>query len=137
MNRMTIADFHAACGEQGVPGEHIAVKCPVCGTIQSLADLKSALAKATREHLLGHFESAAPAPELHLGFSCVGRFSGSGEWRGAQDLPGRGCNWSLGGFLKLHKLEIVTTDGQRHPTFELATPEEAQAHMRAKELANA
>jgi hypothetical protein len=132
MRTMTLADFHAACRAQGVPDEHIAVKCPICGTVQSLADLKAAHAAATPEHLRAHFGPGTVEPALHLGFSCIGRFTGAGDWRGASDTPGRGCNWTLGGFLKAHTLEVLNAEGKPHPMFELATPEEAQAHLRGE-----
>ena len=45
---------------------------------------------------------------------------------------GKPCNWTLGGLFALHKLEVVTPDGEKHPRFELATPAEAQAHMAAR-----
>ena len=45
MKTITIAEFQAACSAQGVPREHIAVKCPVCGTVQSIADMRDAIAK--------------------------------------------------------------------------------------------
>jgi hypothetical protein len=35
----------------------------------------------------------------------------------------------LGGLISLHKLEVVTPDGEHHPRFEVATPDEAKAHM--------
>jgi hypothetical protein len=40
-----------------------------------------------------------------------------------------GCNWTLGGLFQMHALEVVTEDGERHPRFEVATPEEAKAHL--------
>ena len=34
----------------------------------------------------------------------------------------------------MHKLEVITEDGEAHPRFQLATPDEAKAHaVRAKE----
>jgi hypothetical protein len=40
-----------------------------------------------------------------------------------------GCDWTLGGLFSFAKLVVVTEDGKPHPRFEIATPEEAQAHM--------
>lgn len=116
MQTMTLDEYKAAVIAQGVPHEHIAVKCPMCGTIQSGADLIKAGAGADFD-----------AVEKYLAFSCVGRFTGAGSPRKKPD--GKPCNWTLGGFFQLHKLVVVTPDGQRHPRFELATPAEAQAHM--------
>jgi hypothetical protein len=69
--------------------------------------------------------------EKYFGFSCIGRVTGAGEHkRGAK--PGKGCDWSLGGLFRLHRLVIVDDEGKEHPFFELATPEEAQAHEASK-----
>jgi hypothetical protein len=123
MQTMTLAEYHAAVKAQGVPThEHVAMKCPMCRTIQSASDLIAAGAGADFD-----------AVEKYLGFSCVGRFSGAGSPRKEPD--GKPCNWTLGGLFALHKLEVVTPDGKRHPRFELATPVEAQAHMVARAIA--
>ncbi|KFH24300.1 hypothetical protein IB61_11625 [Brucella abortus LMN2] len=61
----------------------------------------------------------------YLGFSCVGRFTGAPSPRSTPD--GKPCDWTLGGLLSLHKLEIVDENGELHPRFEIASPEEAQA----------
>lgn len=120
MKTITLAQFQDACRAQGVPRVHVAAKCPICGTIQSMADLIAAGAGASEEEV-----------EKYMGFSCVGRFKGAdGHQRGMP--PGNGCDWTLGGLFSLHKLEVVTPDGKRHPTFEMATPEEAKAHMRGE-----
>lgn len=115
---MTLQEFQDAVRAQGVPREHVASKCPICGTIQSMDDL----AKAGAD------------PERYFGFSCVGRFTGAGAHR--RGTPGgRGCDWTLGGLLRVHTLEVRTPDGQSHPHFELATPQEAQEHMRRAQVA--
>lgn len=118
MKTLTLAEFHAAVKAQGVAHEHIAFKCPMCGTIQSGHDLIEAGAGACFDDV-----------EKYLGFSCVGRFTGAEQPRKAPD--GSPCNWTLGGLFQLHKLEVITDDGVRHPRFELATPDEAQAKARA------
>ena len=46
------------------------------------------------------------------------------------DPPKQGCDWTLGGMFQLHKLEVVTEDGEHYPRFEPCTPEEAQSHMK-------
>lgn len=116
MQTMTLDEYKAAVTAQGVPHEHIAMKCPMCGVIQSGADLIAAGAGADFD-----------AVEKYLAFSCVGRFTGAGSPRKKPD--GKPCNWTLGGLFSLHKLEVVTPDGKKHPRFDLATPAEAQAHM--------
>lgn len=117
MKTMTLDEFHAALKSQGVPRDHLALRCPMCGTVQSAVDLISAGAGKTFDDV-----------EKYLGFSCVGRFTGADDHKKGA-LPGSGCNWTLGGLFQLHKLEVVTEDGRHHPRFEPSTPDEAQAHM--------
>lgn len=117
VERISISEFHARCKAQGVSAsEHIALKCPICGTVQSMTSL---------------IKAGAPPDRVdgYLGFSCEGRFSGTGPWKpnDAGRAAVRGCDWSLGGLLKLHRLVVVTDDAEEHPRFELASPEEAQA----------
>ncbi|MBQ0916850.1 hypothetical protein KBW71_00100 [Hydrogenophaga aromaticivorans] len=119
MQTMTLDEYKAAVKAQGVPQEHIAMKCPMCGTIQSAADLIAAGAGADFDEV-----------EKYLAFSCVGRFTGAGSPRKIPD--GKPCNWTLGGLFTLHKLEVVTPDSKKHPRFELASPAEAQAHMSSR-----
>jgi len=74
--------------------------CPKCGTIQSAMDF--------REHTdvkLGDISQ-------YIGFSCIGRFTDK-----------MGCDWTLGGLFKIHKIEIIAEDGSHHPRFELAKAE--------------
>jgi hypothetical protein len=123
MQTLTLDEYLAAVKAQGVSTEHVAVKCPMCKTIQSGADLIAAGAGADFD-----------AVERYLAFSCVGRFTGAGSPRKTPD--GQPCNWTLGGLFTLHQLEVVTPDGKRHPRFELATSEEARAH-RASRLSQA
>ena len=118
MRKITLEQFHAELKAQGVPHLHLAMKCPMCGTIQSAADL---IATGTAGH---SFEEV----EKYLGFSCVGRFTHRQpppKEKGTQV----GCDWTLGGLFSLHELTVMTPDGQTHPRFELATPKEAQDHI--------
>lgn len=120
MKTMTLDEFQSALRAQGVPRVHLATKCPACGTVQSMADLIAAGAGATEADV-----------EKYAGYSCVGRFTkAGGHQRGMP--PGRGCDWTLGGLFKIQALEVITPDGKAHPTFEVATAEEAQAHMRGE-----
>lgn len=112
---LKVDELHAQMKAQGVSArEHISFVCVVCSTVQSMA-------------LLRRF--GCTDPEHVIGFSCVGRYSGAGPFRkGKKPDPARpGCDWTLGGLFRLHKLEIETPDSKRHPSFELATPEQAQA----------
>ena len=112
---ITIPEFHARLKAQGVKRhEDFAFKCPMCGTVQSGQSLISAGAGSGFE-----------AVEKYVGFSCVGRFTGAGAPRKKPD--GKPCDWTLGGFFRLHKLEVVDENGELHPRFEIASPEEAQA----------
>jgi hypothetical protein len=117
MRTITVDQFQLELKAQGVKSHHdFAFRCPVCKTVQSARDLIKA----------GAGQNFAQV-EKYLAFSCVGRFTGAGAWK-KDEAPGRGCNWTLGGLFQLHKLTVTTPDGERHPRFELATPEEAQAH---------
>lgn len=118
MERMTQKNFYARCKAQfsddTVEARHWAFKCPMCSTVQSAESLFRA--GAIEEIIDGN-----------LGFSCVGRFSGAGEYNRKTHVPGSGCNWTLGGFLQIHQLEVELETGGVRPCFEIATPDEAQA----------
>ena len=116
MKTMTLDEYHAALRAQGVKDRaDLVMICPMCGTLQTGNDLIRAGAGNTFAEV-----------EKYLGFSCVGRWTGAGSPRKEPD--GRPCNWTLGGLFQMHKLEVVTPDGEKHPRFEVATPEQAQAH---------
>ncbi|MDF8363316.1 MULTISPECIES: VVA0879 family protein [Achromobacter] len=119
MKRMTLDEFHAACREQASCSEQTTVKCPMCGTLQNGLDLIEAGAGKDWKEV-----------SRFLGFSCLGRFSGAESPRKVPD--GRPCNWTLGGLLQTHRLVVVTSDGEEHPHFELASREEAVAHRAAQ-----
>ena len=120
---MTLSEYHEALSDQGVlmlefTVLDLAMKCPMCGTIQSARDLIAAGAGKTFEEV-----------EKFLGFSCVGRWTHGNpppEVKGTQS----GCNWTLGGLFRTHELEVVTPDGRRHMRFMPCTPEEAQTHAK-------
>lgn len=117
MTRTTISldEFHAQLKAQKVPSRrHVAMKCPVCGTVQSMDSLIRAGAGPDEDSV-----------EKFVGFSCVGRWTMAGPHKPGTP-PGRGCNWTLGGLFAIHNLEVATPDGKVHPSFEAATPEEAQ-----------
>lgn len=119
MKTMKVEDFHAALKGQGVPSsEDYAVICPMCSTVQSARDLIAAGAGKDMDEV-----------EKYLGFSCVGRFTGAPSPR--KEADGLSCNWTLGGLFSLHKLEVITPDGKKHPRFDLASPEQAQSHAKS------
>lgn len=118
MQLMMLEEFRQAIKAQGVPVEHTAFICPLCGKIQSGADFMRILKT--------DFDSI----QKYLAFSCVGRFTGAGPPPTQKRLDHPGCNWTLGGLFQLHQLEVVTPDGEKHPRFELATPAQAQSHMK-------
>ncbi|MBF5006891.1 VVA0879 family protein [Diaphorobacter caeni] len=118
MKTMTLQEFQAACQAQASNREQIVFRCPMCGTMQSAQQLIAAGAGAD-----------FGAVERYLGFSCIGRFTGAESPR--RDPDGRPCNWTLGGLLQTHRMEVVTTDGKHHPHFELATNVEAEMHRAA------
>jgi hypothetical protein len=119
IERISHEEFLQRLKTQGVSREHLALVCPICGTVQSMASLIKA--GAAPDKVDGDF-----------GFSCEGRFSRAGPWpsvsaeteKAKQRRLVRGCDWTLGGLLHLHRLEVMTADGPR-PCFELATPEQA------------
>ena len=117
MRKISVEEFHAELKAQGVSSpDHVAVKCPMCGTVQSRSLLRS---------------QGCPEDKVEgqIGFSCVGRWNDAGPPPRKDDHTPRdkpGCNWTLGGLLSLHELE-VEKDGVRHPMFEVAQPEEAHA----------
>jgi hypothetical protein len=120
IERISHAEFVRRLELQGMSREHLAMVCPICGTIQSMASLIKA--------------GAAPEKVAeYFGSSCEGRFSRAGPWlsesatteKAKQRRLVRSCDWTLGGLLHLHRLEVMTGDGPR-PCFELATPEQAR-----------
>lgn len=116
MKTMTIEGYHAALKAQGTKDRaELVMICPMCGTPQTGNDLIRAGAGKTFDDV-----------EKYLGFSCVGRWTGAGSPRKVPD--GKPCNWTLGGLFSTHKLEVITPDGEKHPRFEVATPEQAQSH---------
>lgn len=118
MLTVSLAEFRAAIEAQRVPREHWAVRCPICGTVQSIRDLIDAGA--------GHDYTAVRG---FFGFSCIGRWTGAGQHRRGWP-PGRGCSWTLGGTLPIHTYEVILPSGEVHPLFEPVTAADAQLHMK-------
>jgi hypothetical protein len=110
---ITLDQFRAEIKQQGVDKLDYAFICPICNTVQSARWLIAAGAGKDFDEVEGY-----------LGFSCVGRFTGAG---GEKREEGKGCNWTLGGLFQLHKLTVITPDGEKHPRFEVATSDQAKA----------
>jgi hypothetical protein len=68
--------------------------------------------------------------EWQIGFNCIGRQTGAPPAMSEKATAETGCDWTLGGLLKTHMLEVIDAEGRKNPHFDLATPEEAQAHAR-------
>ncbi|MDL2279042.1 hypothetical protein LJC15_00055 [Desulfovibrio sp. OttesenSCG-928-G11] len=100
------AEFLAELEAQGVPRHHCAFRCVICGNIQSAFSLS-------------RFMTPDQAANRCY-FSCEGRYNNGAH----------GCDWTLGGLLRVHTLEVIADDGTHIPAFEPASPEEAQTLMR-------
>lgn len=76
-------------------------RCPSCGNVQTALDLIAA---------------GVPADEAKnmVYTNCIGRYVGPGK---------RGCDWTLNGPLKIHKVEVIKPNGAVIPAFEFAEPE--------------
>lgn len=125
--QITIEEFHSRLKTQGVSArEHIAFKCVICSTVQSMASLVKAGCPPEKS-------------ETQIGFSCEGRWSNAGPYPSDKKKDAksrarrqmRGCDWTLGGLFRLHKLEVIDADGKPQPIFDIATPQEAQALERS------
>lgn len=90
--------------------------CPMCGTVQSVQQLLDAV-----------LAIGGKKDEVHgyIGYSCIGRFTRQGDAGIAAKNRGerwdKGCNWTLGGLFQTHELEVIMPDGNKRPTFELAS----------------
>ena len=69
-------------------------KCAQCGGVQTIDDF---------------IEAKVANPGDYVYFSCIGRW-----------VDDRGCDWTLGGLLHIHTLEVETTDGKIIMCFEFA-----------------
>lgn len=95
--QMTRADWLAEGARRfGMPARRWKFVCPSCGTVQTgqmLLDAGLSLENVSTQ----------------IGFSCIGRH-----------VRGLGCDWTLGGLLQIHTLEVIDEQGKAHPTFEFA-----------------
>ena len=60
------------------------------------------------------FRSKNIDPDGVVYFSCIGRW-----------VPGIGCDWTLGGLLRIHTLEVINGQGDKIPVFEFADDPDA------------
>ncbi|HDI3344693.1 TPA: hypothetical protein PMK43_001946 [Vibrio cholerae] len=103
---LTYDEFMARIKDQGHEDILDATfQCPSCKTLQSLRQFIE---------VSGLERSEA---NRYFGFSCIGRFNDKGI----------GCNWTLGGLFKIHELEVLTKDGEKHMHFMPMTPEQVKA----------
>ncbi len=102
-NQITHKEFLEMIQTQGHKDNFDATfQCPACKTLQSGNDLIK-VSGLSRDEV-----------RKYIGFSCIGRLNNKAS----------GCDWTLGGLLQIHELEVVTEDGQTHPVFVPMTPEE-------------
>jgi hypothetical protein len=114
MNRRTITQeqFWKECEARfGMNVRDWQFVCPMCGTKQSVASLLAA---------------GVPLDKVEgvIAYSCIGRFTGQGDDGIAAKAEGKpwdkGCNWTLGGLLQMHELEVLHPDGTKRFCFEIA-----------------
>lgn len=85
-----ISDLKERFGEDS---KNWAFKCPNCGNIQTAQDF---------------IDNGAERHKTFSYYSCIGRY-----------VKNKGCNWTLGGLLQMHKT-CVLKDGEVFPVFEMA-----------------
>lgn len=114
MKKQSIGEFIKQAEELfGKDRKQWRFRCISCGGVQSYNDFKEA---GVEEDLDGL---------VH--FSCIGRF-----------VEGRGCNWTLGGFLTIHEKEVTGLDENSHPVFNFdgePYSEEREKALKSKQTA--
>ena len=97
MKQITLEDWRREAAERfGPDRKDWAFQCPACGNVQSIASV------------LDHNPDLEGDLGAWIYFACEGRHT-----------PGHGCDWSLGGLLRIHKVEVLS-DGEATPAFEFA-----------------
>lgn len=118
MKVVTVNEFHAALKAQDLPLQHVVMRCPVCGTLQSAQDLIDAGA--------GNDYNSV---RCYIGYSCIGRWTGA-QAHARRRADKQGCDWTFGGLFEVRIYQVETPDGRLHPVFEPASPAEALDHLR-------
>lgn len=96
VKQITHDQFMAAIKTQGHDNVlDVEFICPRCKTHQTGRDLIKAGAGRNIYEIEGY-----------LAFSCVGRWTNE-----------KGCDWTLGGLLKIHELEVLVPDKPARPVF--------------------
>ena len=106
MRKITMDEFieEGKC-KFGIDASNWKLVCPMCNTAQSINDF---------------IEAGIDMDEAKkaIGFACIGRYTNKGT--PAEELnKNHGCNWTLGGILRMHKLEIICEDGEVLPHFDI------------------
>jgi hypothetical protein len=129
MKKVTYEEFLHILADQ-FPGEvgqetHLSVVCPICGTVQSeVSFTRAGVDEDTIPRAIGAGVDEDTIPRA-IGFSCIGRYTGAVEDKVGEKI-GRGCTYTMGGLLKLHNLVVIMKNGDEIPSFEIATPAQAQ-----------
>lgn len=111
--RIAVEDFHQILKAQDVDRrEDLEFICPACGTVQTAQDLIDAGVGESFEDVAGQ-----------IAFSCVGRYD--------EDVD---CDWTLGGLLQIHDLEVVAEDGESVPRMLPINFEEAMEELGVEEV---
>lgn len=106
---ISLDQFHDRIKNQGAARiEDVEFICPMCKHHQTGQDLIDAGAGSNMNEI-----------ERYLAFSCVGRWTGAGQF---DESAGGPCDWTLGGLFSIHKLVVVDPDGKEFPRFEVAPP---------------
>lgn len=77
-------------------------RCPSCGHVQSVVSVQAIDPSLSAESVAGW-----------IYYSCQGR---------QLDRKHGGCDWTLGGLFRIHKLEVLEPDGSVQPVFEFDEP---------------
>ncbi|CAL2108649.1 hypothetical protein T190115A13A_80224 [Tenacibaculum sp. 190524A02b] len=95
MKEITLEDWKKEASDKfGSDKMNWEFKCPSCKEVQTLKEFN---------------ENNVEEPESKFYFSCIGRW-----------VKDRGCSWTLGGLLQIHKTEVITLDNAKTPVMEFS-----------------
>lgn len=109
---------------QLVPREHVSYICPECGKIQSAQNLYDT----------GEFQTIDDAL-IKIGYSCIGLHKRKIDPKTGLRM-GLGCDFTFDDDKKLKKILVQDSNGNMHPRFQLATPEQAQSNFKFWKLSS-